>query len=187
MIRNLRYLGDPILRSKCKKVEQITDEIKAIGQDLIDSMLAHNGSGIAAPQIGYDVAMFAIHVSDENDEYGYPLDQDPMVFINPEIIGSSEEEETDGESCMSVPGFVAQVRRPRAITVQAMDMQGKIFTEELKNWRARCVQHETDHLDGILHIDRMSDKLKKKNERELKLLEMHFLSKTSFKGDPFRM
>ena len=74
MIRNLRYLGDPILRAKCRKVEKITDEIKEFAKDLIDSMLAHNGSGLAAPQLGYDLRMFAIHVSDEDDEYGYPLD-----------------------------------------------------------------------------------------------------------------
>ena len=64
MIRNLRYLGDPILRMKCRRVVAITDEIRAIAQDLLDSMIAHNGSGLAAPQIGFDLAMFAIHVSD---------------------------------------------------------------------------------------------------------------------------
>ena len=187
MIRDLRYLGDPILRKKCRRVEKITDEIKALAQDLIDSMIAHNGSGVAAPQIGYDWSMFAIHVSDTNDEYGYPLDEEPKVFINPEIVYSSKEKATDNEGCMSVPGFLATVTRPKKIKVQAMGIDGKLFIEELENWRARCVQHETDHCNGILHIDRMSEKLKKKHEQELKTLEMHFLRKTSFKGDPFLM
>ncbi len=187
MIRNLRYLGDPILRTKCRRVLQINDEIRSIAQDLIDSMIAHNGSGLAAPQIGFDYAIFAIHVSDQNDEYGYPLDQEPMIFINPEIIESSSDTVTDGEGCMSVPGFVANVTRPRKIKIRAMNIDGKIFTEELQNWRARCVQHETDHTNGILHVDRMSDKLKKKHEHALKTLELHLLKKTSFKGDPFMM
>lgn len=187
MIRDLRYLGDPILRTKCRRIEEITDDIKALGQDLIDSMLAHNGSGLAAPQLGYDLAMFAIRVSDKFDEYGYPEDEEPKIFINPEIIYSSSDKVTDNEGCMSLPGFLAKVTRPRRIKVQAMGIDGKMFTEELEHWRARCVQHETDHCNGILSIDRMTDKLKKKHEKELKMMELHFLQKTSFHGDPFLM
>ena len=187
MIRNLRYLGDGILRTKCRRVVQINDEIRRIAQDLIDSMIAHNGSGLAAPQIGFDISMFVIQVSDQNDEYGYPLDEEPKIFINPEIIESSSETVTDGEGCMSIPGFVAQVTRPRKVKIRAMNLDGEFFTEELQQWRARCVQHETDHINGILHIDRMTEKLKKKHEHALKILELHLMKKTSFKGDPFVM
>lgn len=187
MIRKLRYLGDPILRKKCRPVGKITDEIRALGQDLLDSMVGHNGSGLAAPQLGYDVRMFAIQVSDTNDEYGYPLDAEPKVFINPKIVYFSKEKEADKEGCLSIPGFMAMVMRPQRIRVEATDLNGNKFTEELENWRSRCVQHECDHLDGILHIDRMSDKLKKKHEHELKVLELHLQKKNTFTGDPFIM
>ncbi|MBS0585579.1 MAG: peptide deformylase [Verrucomicrobia bacterium] len=187
MIKNLSYFGDPILRTKCKPVEKITDEILKIAQELVDTVTAHNGSGLAAPQIGYDLRMFVVVLSDQVDKSGNPYDEEPKVFINPVITRASKEKNLKSEGCLSIPNFYEEVERPREIDVEALDINGNLFSEKkLHRWRARCIQHEMDHLDGILFIDRFSEPLKHRHNQALQLLEMRFKQARTIQGDPFK-
>ena len=175
MIRKMCYIGDKILREKCKPVAEITPEIINIAEELIQTMQAHNGLGLAAPQIGYNLRMFAIQISDEIDEENYPMDAPPQVLINPIITRFSKEKIILSEGCLSIPGLHEQVVRPQIIDMEALDINGNPVIEKgLKFWRGRCIQHECDHLDGILFIDRLPAELKKKRDAELKAIEAKF-------------
>ncbi len=177
MIQKLRYIGDKILRQKCEPVTEITPEILKIAEELIETMQAHNGLGLAAPQIGYNLRMFAIQISDEVDEENYPIDADPQVLINPIITRASRENVFLSEGCLSIPGLHQKVLRPEIIDIEAMDIHGnRIIETGLKNWRGRCIQHEYDHLEGILFVDRLARKLKKEIEVKLKEIEAQFNS-----------
>ena len=183
MLVPVRYLGDPILRRKCKPVEKITDEIREIAQNLVDTMQAHNCVGLAAPQAGYEYRMFCTCLSDELDETGYGYIVDPKVFINPVITYFSEETVSMDDPCLSIPGFYERVVRPKTIDVVALDVDGNEFEEKgLSEWRSRCIQHEVDHLDGILFIDRLSDKLKKKHAKRIQAVEYQCRMKQAGQG-----
>src|SRR3990167_1147152 len=154
MIKKLCYIGDKTLREKCKGVKEITPEILRIAEELIQTMQAHNGIGLAAPQIGYNLRMFAIQVSDELDENNYPKDAPPQVLINPKITRFSKEKIKLPEGCLSIPGLHEEVIRPQMIDIEAMGIDGNpIIETNLKYWRSRCIQHECDHLDGVLFVD----------------------------------
>ncbi len=172
------YLGEKILREKCRPVKEITDEILKIADELVQTMQAHNGLGLAAPQIGYNLRMFAIQISDEVDEENYPKDKDPEVFINPIITSYSKDKVLMTEGCLSIPGLHEEVLRPRSIDFEATDLKGnKVIEKDLKNWRGRCIQHEYDHLEGVLFIDRLPEKLKLKHHLELMKIEQKFQKK----------
>ncbi len=171
------YIGDKILRKKCKPVKEITPEILRIAEELIQTMIAHNGSGLAAPQIGYDLRMFAIQLSDELDSENYPKDAEPQVFINPIITRFSKEKLILPEGCLSIPGLHEKVLRPQSIDVEALDIHGKPIIElNLHHWRGRCIQHECDHLDGILFIDKLPKELKEKHALELEEITARYKS-----------
>lgn len=171
----IRYLGDPVLREKCVEVKEVTPEILDIANRLLVTMKASNGLGLAAPQIGYTYRMFAICISDEIDEKGNPLDAEPMVLLNPKITKFYSKKITLHEGCISIPGFYEEVTRPEQIDIEAIDLQGnKVIEKGLCRWRSRCMQHEIDHLDGILFIDRFPPELKEKHANQLQLLEMQY-------------
>ena len=179
MIRKLCYYGNPILRKKCKPVEKITDDILRIAKDLVDSMISHNGSGLAAPQIGVDLRIFVISLSDENDDEGFALDAEPTVFINPIITRKGKSKGEKPEGCLSIPGIYEPILRPIEIDIEAIGVDGKIFQEKgLKNWRSRCFQHELDHLDGVLTIDRYPLNIKDKYKHQLLVMEKQYLDKS---------
>ncbi len=174
-MKRMCYIGNKILREKCKPVKEITPEILRIASELIQTMQAHNGLGLAAPQIGYNLRMFAIQISDEIDEENYPIDAPPQVLINPIITRFSKEKIILSEGCLSIPGLHEDVIRPQSIDFEALDIHGnKIVEKDLKHWRGRCIQHEYDHLDGILFIDRLPKDLKQKHDTELKEIEARF-------------
>lgn len=174
-MRKMCYIGNKILREKCKAIKEVTPEIVHIAKELIETMQAHNGLGLAAPQIGYNLRMFAIQVSDEMDEENYPKDTTPMVLINPVITRFSKEKIVMPEGCLSIPGLHEEVVRPQSIDIEAIDIYGnQIIEKDLKFWRGRCMQHEYDHLEGILFIDRLPSELKRKHDAELKEIELRF-------------
>lgn len=176
---HIRYLGDPILRKKCVPVSEITDEIRDIADKLLMMMKATNGLGLAAPQIGYTYRMFAISISDEIDHKGNPIDTTPMVLINPEITKIYPRKISVHEGCISIPGFYEQVTRPEQIDIKALDINGNTIVEKgLCRWRSRCMQHEIDHLDGILFIDLLSPDLKTKHANALQVIEMQLRNKS---------
>jgi len=143
MTSPIHYLGDSILRGKCKLVKEITDEIKEIAQKLLSTMKAHNGLGLAAPQIGFPWRLFAISISDQVNEDENPLSEEPKIFINPIITTSSKKTIILNEGCLSIPGFYEEIERPAVISVKAIDLDGNAFEEkDLFRWRGRCIQHE---------------------------------------------
>lgn len=143
----LRY-GDPILRTPSKEVHKVSKKIQELVNDLMDTMYAQNGVGLAAPQIGVNQRVFVVDVS-TGDE---PLN--PIVFINPKIIKKSGACRSH-EGCLSFPEAFTDVKRYANVMIKAMDRKGKSFVLEAKDGTllARCIQHEFDHLDGILFID----------------------------------
>ena len=143
----LRY-GDPILRTPSKEVHKVSKKVQELVNDLMDTMYAQNGVGLAAPQIGVNQRVFVVDVS-TGDE---PLN--PIVFINPKIIKKSGACRSH-EGCLSFPEAFTDVKRYANVMIKAMDRKGKSFVLEAKDGTllARCIQHEFDHLDGILFID----------------------------------
>jgi len=174
MILDLKYYGDPILRKKCAPIEKITDEMRQLAQDLIESVVAHNGAGLAASQVGRSVQMFVICYANEEDKEGMPILCPPKVYINPKISSPSKETEDQIEACLSIPKISAEVNRPKKIRVEAMDLDGNSFIEEAEGWRARVIMHENDHLNGVLFIDRLSTSQKKKLNKPLKEISDKF-------------
>ena len=147
-IRKIRLEGDPILRKQCKPIDKMTPRLEQLIDDMFDTMYMNNGVGLAAPQIGVNLRLFVIDVS-TGDE---PLR--PMVFINPKIIKKSGAILSQ-EGCLSFPEAYTNVRRYKNVMVKAIDRNGKPFVLEAKDGTllARCIQHENDHLDGVLFID----------------------------------
>lgn len=147
-VRNLRFLGDDILLKPCKRIENVTDRIRDLAADMIETMRVSRGVGLAAPQVGILKRMMVIEVEEGN----------PVVFINPEIT-KAEGEQFGLEGCLSIPGKTGMVRRPQKIRVKAYDLDMKEFELEVENLFARAVCHECDHLDGKLYIDLVEGEL----------------------------
>ena len=147
-IRKILHYGEPSLREPSKEVHKVSKKITELVQDLLDTMYAKNGVGLAAPQIGENVRVFVIDVSTNKE----PLN--PMVFINPKIIKKSGAIKSN-EGCLSFPEAYTDVRRYKNVMLKALNEHGKSFVLEAKDGTllARAIQHENDHLDGVLFID----------------------------------
>lgn len=147
-IRKILVYGDERLRKPSKEVHKVSSKIKVLVKDLRDTMYAANGVGLAAPQIGELVRVFVIDVSDENEA------PNPIVFINPKIIKKTGAVNSH-EGCLSFPDAYTDVRRYKNVTVKAYDISGRQFLLEATDGTllARAIQHEFDHLDGVLFID----------------------------------
>lgn len=148
-LREVRKIGDEILRKKSRKVENIDDRIKTLLNDMVDTMQYEKGVGLAAPQVG--VLKRAIVV--DGDEAGI------FKLVNPEII-MSEGSQSDEEGCLSIPGRNGIVRRPKKVTVRALNENGEEVTITGEDLLARAFCHEIDHLDGVLFVDKMEKELK---------------------------
>ena len=144
-IRQMRKLGDPVLRSKAKPVCDIDSETVKILEDMADSMEHYRGVGLAAPQIGLDIALVVVKLAEE-----FPL----IELINPEMVSCSGEE-IDVEGCLSVPGVYGEVKRCTEVIVRYNDRQGSSKQLKATGFLARALQHELDHLDGVLFIDKV--------------------------------
>ena len=171
--------GNPILREPCKEVSKVSKKIKTLVTDLLETMYKANGVGLAAPQVGVNLRVFVIDVSDPKG----PIN--PLVFINPKIIKKSGAINSY-EGCLSFPSAYTNVRRYANVTVKAIDVNGRPFIKEAKNGEllSRAIQHEFDHLDGKLFIDHCRNRfeanevLKKYNLppiEEEKLIDEDFL------------
>jgi peptide deformylase len=149
-IRKVVKYGTPSLREPSKEVHKVSQKIKSLVDDMLDTMYSQNGVGLAAPQVGENYRIFVIDVS-TNDE---PLN--PMVFINPKIIKKSGAV-ISHEGCLSFPDAFTDVKRYANVMVKALDKNGRSFVLEAKDGTllSRCIQHEFDHLNGILFIDHL--------------------------------
>lgn len=146
-MRPILKLGAPVLRQRAKKVHRIDNSVKSLIADLIDTVKNAPGAGLAAPQIGVPLRVL---VTNHEDRI--------RVVINPEIAWESEEEVVADEGCLSIPGLYGPVARKESVVVRAMGRNGKISKIKAEDWEARILQHEIDHLNGILYIDRIKDK-----------------------------
>ena len=138
---------NPVLSKKAEPVVKITQKELRLIQDMIDTMYQEDGVGLAAPQVGVSKQIIVVS---PNAKWG-----EERVYINPEVIESSEEQEVGLEGCLSVPGISCEVRRPKQIRLKATDSKGLKLLEEFQSFPARVIQHEIDHLNGILLIDRV--------------------------------
>ena len=152
-IRKIVKYGDPILRQKSKEISKVSKKIKTLAEDMIDTMYANHGVGLAAVQVGELLRMFVIDVSDPNERYN------PIVLINPKLI-KKDTPVACSECCLSFPDVFTDVRRYANVTFKALDMHGKPFVIEGKDGEllARALQHEYDHLDGIMFIDHVRNR-----------------------------
>jgi peptide deformylase len=153
-IKPLVILPDAKLRLVSEPVKEITDEIRKLADDMLETMYDAPGVGLAAIQIGVPLRIVTMDVSKtEGERY-------PMVLINPEILWVSEEKRVYEEGCLSIPEYYEEVERPDRVRFRYMNLQGETIEQEADDLMATCVQHEIDHLNGVLFIDHLS-KLKR--------------------------
>lgn len=143
-------LGDPVLRQEAGPVEVFDEELGRLVEDMFETMYAAEGVGLAAPQIGISRRIFVIDTRDEDDPKG-----GRYALINPEIVEASAETDKATEGCLSIPGIEEVVERPSAVRVRAQDVRGEWFELEGDDLLGRALQHEHDHLEGILFLDRV--------------------------------
>lgn len=169
------------LKTKAAAVE-LNDEVLAVAERMIELMNGAQGIGLAAPQIGLSWRMFVAHVpadpdgEEEPDSSSIPDDlpiscDGPEVFLNPVITEFAGDLEPYDEGCLSLPGITGEVNRPAIVTIEATDLEGNKVTRRATGLLARCWQHEIDHLDGVLILDRMSQMSRLKNRSRIKSME----------------
>lgn len=158
---------DPRLRVKSAPVESVNDALRALIADMFETMYDAPGIGLAAIQVGVPKRLLVIDLMEEEDADGKPI-RNPRVFINPEFYEPSGERNIYNEGCLSVPDHYAEVERPAAVHARWLDERGAAHDERIEGMLATCLQHEMDHLEGILFIDYLS---RLKREMVLKKLE----------------
>jgi peptide deformylase len=146
--REVRTLGDAVLRRKAQPVATITDETRSLIRDMFETMYAEEGVGLAAPQVGISDRVIVVDPHEEGIE--------PFALVNPEILEASKETDKSEEGCLSIPGLRDLVERSRRVRVRGLAPEGQLREFEAEGLLARILQHEVDHIDGILFIDRVS-------------------------------
>ncbi len=166
MIREIKHYGDPVLRKVSEKVEIVDDEIVEILNDMAETMYAAPGVGLAGPQIGVNKRLIVI-------------DTDGVLIkaVNPEIIESSQEIETAEEGCLSIPGVYEKVKRAKVVKVKYLNDKGEEIINEAEALLARAFQHEIDHLEGNLFVDKISPVAKKLSSQKLARLKKDTIKK----------
>ena len=154
-IRSIIEVPDPRLKQVSAPVEAVNDEVRALIADMFETMYAAPGIGLAAVQIGVPIRLLVIDLQEPEEEDGEPV-RDPRVFINPQIVTHAEQKVPYNEGCLSVPEQYAEVDRPQSIRARWLDENGAAREEEITGLLAVCLQHEMDHLEGILFIDHLS-------------------------------
>lgn len=145
-VRQIRLLGDPILREKARRVASVDSSVRELVQDLMDTMYDADGIGLAAPQIGISLRVFVYDIRE---------DSSAGALINPEVLEQSGKLK-DEEGCLSIPGLSEIVERSDRLVLKALDVEGAEVVIEANGLLSRCLQHECDHLDGVLFLDRVS-------------------------------
>jgi peptide deformylase len=144
---DVRLLGDPVLRQRADEVEEIDDELRELAEEMFETMYTEEGIGLAAPQVGVSKRLFVMDIREDEAE--------PQAVVNPVIIEQSGSERGE-EGCLSLPGLIGTVERPACIVMEGLDLDGRPLRIEASDLLARCIQHEIDHLDGVLFIDHLS-------------------------------
>lgn len=141
----IRLLPDPILRQKAKRVKNLDGSLHRLIEDMLETLPAANGVGLAAPQVGVSLRVAVIAIPDQPE----------IVLINPEVVRRQGERLVD-EGCLSIPGYVGQIRRAESVTVKAHDRQGREIRIKANELLAQALEHEIDHLNGVLYIDHLN-------------------------------
>lgn len=144
-------LGREVLTRTAEPVKNIDDKIRSLALDMLETMRIGKGIGLAAPQVDLGLRLFVTEVEDR-----------PRVFINPEILLTSQEQADLEEGCLSIPGVYAKLKRPAAVRIQAWNERGRPFNLDAEGLEARVILHELDHLNGVLFVDRLSDPARKR-------------------------
>lgn len=153
-IKPLVYLPDPLLREVSKPVERFDDQLRKFADDMLETMYAAPGIGLAAIQVAEPIRLLTIDLAKEDQE------KSPHVFVNPQVVEASDARSLYEEGCLSIPDYYAEVERPAGIKVDYFDLDGKPQSIDADGLMATCLQHEIDHLNGLLFIDHIS-KLKR--------------------------
>jgi len=143
----VRLLGDPVLRQRAEDVEEIDDDVRKLASEMFETMYTEEGVGLAAPQVGVSRRLFVMDIREETAE--------PRAVVNPVIVERSGLERGD-EGCLSLPGLFGAVERSANVVMEGLDIDGEPLRIEASALLARCIQHEIDHLDGVLFIDHLS-------------------------------
>lgn len=146
MIMDIKKYGDPILRKKAEEVKEINDEIRNILDDMVETMHKAEGVGLAAPQVGLNLRMFVLDIADGRIR----------KVINPEFLEKSDKIVENEEGCLSIPGIYKKVKRPETVKIKYLNENGEEVIEDTDGLLARALQHESDHLDGELFVDKIS-------------------------------
>ncbi len=178
MILEIVQYGHPVLRQRCRSVTEVDDKIIELIGNMLDTMVAANGVGLAAPQVGEDLRLAMVDVSHDpecvsffkvNGEEADILDFMPLIFINPELA-FGQAKEFGMEGCLSIRGIRAEVRRPEAVKATLPQLDGTVLIIETDGLLARALQHEIDHLNGVLFVDRLPAVAKVSMKNRLKRL-----------------
>ena len=177
MIRKIVTVPSPVLRDKAKPVRQITPDIETLIDDMIETIREAHGVGLAAPQVGVGVQVIVVEYAEGSEDTAADEDADAAVepeprpkklyaIVNPEISRHSKETELGNEGCLSIPDYMGEVERYSTATIKGLDRHGKSFKLKTKGWMARIFQHEIDHINGVLFIDRTEKIWKPEPEEE---------------------
>jgi peptide deformylase len=172
VIQPIRLFGDPVLRQRAVEVVDFDKELRKLVEDLTETMLEAPGAGLAAPQLGVGLRVFTWNV---DDEVGH--------LVNP-VLDLSEEEQLGPEGCLSIPGLTFDCRRALSVVAKGFDMYGEPVTVEGSELLARAIQHETDHLEGVLFIDRLDDELRKAAKKAIREADWFGLDAPMVKVSP---
>jgi peptide deformylase len=151
--REIRVLGDPVLRAKAHKVTRFTDSLRTLAEEMAEVMHAANGVGLAAPQVGVSEQLIVVQTPDDEEELG---SGQLYIVVNPEMVRATNEMVEGIEGCLSIPGYVGEVSRHESVTVKGQNLQGRQIRIKAQGYLARVFQHEIDHLEGVLFIDRLT-------------------------------
>ncbi|MHC6153382.1 peptide deformylase [Bradyrhizobium elkanii] len=165
-LREIIILPDKQLRLVSKPIEKVTPEIRKLADDMLETMYDAPGIGLAAIQVAQPLRLITMDLA-KRDEHGETTAK-PRVFINPEIVARSEELSVYEEGCLSIPEYYEEVERPARVRVRFTDLDGKVHEEDAEGLYATCIQHEIDHLNGVLFVDYLS---KLKRDRVFKKFE----------------
>jgi len=147
-VREIRIMGDPVLRAAAQPVDAVDDALRRLIDDMMETMYAEDGVGLAAPQVGVDRRVIVVDVREP--------EHPPLALVNPRILDASTETDRSEEGCLSIPGLRDIVERPARVVVEGLDRDGAAVRVDAAGLLARALQHEIDHLDGILFIDRLT-------------------------------
>ena len=149
-VREIVLMGDPVLRATAEEVREFDDDLHSLVRDLFETMYHAEGIGLAAPQIGISTRVIVLDLHRED------VDDEQLALVNPSVTWLSKETDKQSEGCLSIPGLEEIVKRPVEVRVDAHDPDGNRVTVEAEDLLARALQHEIDHLDGLLFLDRVS-------------------------------